>query len=107
MRASARIFCTFHVTGAFNWNSLLDPRTLYLTPGLWDPGASYLSMFKVYFSYAATGLILIPLLTHLEKNVFGLLYYLITRINIPISVPVNDLLNKFFAYRALKKDVAQ
>jgi putative flippase GtrA len=45
------------------------------------------SLFKVYVSYVATGLILIPLLTHLENNVFGLPYYLITRINIPISVP--------------------
>ena len=60
-------------------------------------------LFKVYLSYAATGLILIPLLTELETRFLGMPYYLITMVNIPISVPINFFLNKLFAYRSVRK----
>lgn len=86
------VFISFMLNSRFVFRDDVEGRRPF-----WRP------LFKVYLSYAATGLILIPLLTELETRFLGMPYYLITMVNIPISVPINFFLNKLFAYRSVRK----
>jgi putative flippase GtrA len=82
---------------------LLNSRFVFSQAGKEKPNF-WKSLFKVYLSYIVTGLIIIPLLTFLQEDVLGFPHYLATIINIPISVPINFLLNKYFAYRNIRKE---
>lgn len=59
------------------------------------------SLIKVYAAYSVSFLF-ITFLTALEEDVLGIPHYLAQLINIPISIPINFLLNKFWAYRSGK-----
>ena len=62
----------------------------------------YLALVKVYASYAFTELILIGVLLFIEERLFGIPHYIATFVNLIITVPLNFLLNKFWAYRKRK-----
>lgn len=57
------------------------------------------SLMKVYISYSFTSLFLNFLLKALETGLLGLPYWLCTFVNLIITVPINFLLNKFWAYK--------
>ena len=59
----------------------------------------YLALAKVYASYAFTELILMGVLLFIEERLFGIPHYIATFVNLIITVPLNFLLNKFWAYR--------
>ena len=59
----------------------------------------YLALAKVYASYAFTELILMGILLFIEERLFGIPHYIATFVNLIITVPLNFLLNKFWAYR--------
>jgi len=59
------------------------------------------SLIKVYAAYSVSFLF-ITFLTALEEDVLGIPHYLAQLINIPISIPINFFLNKFWAYRSHK-----
>ena len=62
------------------------------------------TLIKTYLSYAFTGLGLSNLISGVGVNVFGLNKYIPPIINLFISVPINFVLNKFWAYGQKKKE---
>lgn len=56
-------------------------------------------LVKVYISYSITGIFLTAILLYLETDIFNIPLYIGTFANIFITVPINFILNKFWAYR--------
>lgn len=55
-------------------------------------------LLKTYMSYATTGLILTAILIEIECNKLGIPLYIASFMNLIITVPINFILNKFFAF---------
>lgn len=60
------------------------------------------SLLKVYASYSITGLFLTALLLYIEEQTIGIPHYIATLMNLIITIPINFILNKFWAYRNKK-----
>lgn len=58
------------------------------------------TLLKTYVSYSVSGVFLCNILSWLWIDVLGISKFIAPIINLFISVPVNFLLNKFWAYRA-------
>lgn len=58
------------------------------------------ALLKTYMAYGVTGIVLNNVLSFLWINVAGISKYIAPIINLVISVPVNFLLNKFWAFRS-------
>ncbi len=56
------------------------------------------TLIKTYLAYAFTGLGLSNLISHVGVNVFHLNKYIPPLINLVVAVPINFVLNKFWAY---------
>ncbi len=56
-------------------------------------------LIKVYISYSFTGIFLTALLLFIECDVLHIPLYIATFANIFITVPINFILNKFWAYK--------
>lgn len=56
-------------------------------------------LVKVYISYSVTGLFLMAILLYVEENIFGVPHYIATLMNMVVTVPINFILNKFWAYK--------
>lgn len=59
----------------------------------------YRALAKVYASYAFTELILMGLLLFVQERLLGIPHYIATLVNLCVTVPLNFVLNKFWAYR--------
>ncbi|MCM1326351.1 MAG: GtrA family protein [Bacteroidales bacterium] len=59
----------------------------------------YKALAKVYASYALTELLLMGVLLYIEERRLGIPHYIATFINLCVTVPINFILNKFWAYR--------
>lgn len=59
----------------------------------------YKALLKVYASYALTELVIMGFLLFVEERLFGVPHYIATIVNMCVTVPLNFLLNKFWAYR--------
>ena len=57
------------------------------------------SLLKVYASYSITGLFLSALLLYIEEQLLGIPHYIATLMNLIVTIPINFLLNKFWAYK--------
>ena len=57
------------------------------------------ALFKVYTSYATTSLFLTTILLWIQVDVLGWSEVIAPFINLFFTVPINFLLNKFWAYR--------
>ena len=62
------------------------------------------SYLKVVASYSFTGLFLSAVLLYVEERIFGIPNYIATFMNLVITVPVNFLLNKFWAFKKKKEN---
>ncbi len=60
------------------------------------------TLFKTYLTYSFTGLILTVILTEIECNRLGIPLYIASLANLVVTVPINFLLNKFWAFRKEK-----
>ena len=58
----------------------------------------YRALAKVYASYALTELVLMGLLLYVQERLLGIPHFIATFLNLCITVPLNFLLNKFWAY---------
>lgn len=56
-------------------------------------------LIKVYISYSITGIFIVGVLLYVESNILHIPVYISTFVNIFITVPINFILNKFWAYR--------
>lgn len=61
------------------------------------------SYFKVVVSYSFTGLFLSAALLYVEERIFGIPNFIATLMNLVITIPVNFLLNKFWAFKKRTK----
>lgn len=61
------------------------------------------SLIKTYISYSFTGLILNPVLLVLWIKILHISDFIAPLINIVVSVPINFLINKFWAFRTKDK----
>lgn len=62
------------------------------------------TLAKTFLSYGATGLLLANVLLYLWVDVLHISEYLGPIINLMITVPLNFVLNKFWAFRTARKD---
>lgn len=56
-------------------------------------------LVKVYISYSVTGIFIVGILLYVETDLLGIPLYIGSFANIFITVPINFILNKFWAYR--------
>lgn len=57
------------------------------------------SLLKVYASYSITGLFLTAILLYIEEQVFGIPHYIATLMNLIVTIPINFILNKLWAFK--------
>lgn len=82
------------VTNSFYWNNRYTFK--FKHTGI----KSMLSVFaKSYLSYSVTGILLASILLWLFVDMLGMSQYLAQLATIPITVPINFILNKKWAYR--------
>lgn len=62
----------------------------------------FVALIKTYLSYAFTSLILAEVLLMLWVNIFGINEYIAPIINLIITVPLNFIIQKFWAFRKEK-----
>ena len=58
------------------------------------------ALLKTYISYALTGLVLANILSYIWVDVIGISKFIAPMLNLVISVPVNFLMNKLWAFKA-------
>ena len=61
------------------------------------------AILKVYTSYSITGLFLTGILLYIEEEILGIYHYIATLLNLLITIPINFILNKFWAYNDKNK----
>ncbi len=66
-----------------------------------------LALLKTYMSYAFTGILLTNVLSFLWVDIIGLPKEVAPLINLVITVPLNFIINKFWAFRTGKKKPAE
>ena len=57
------------------------------------------ALLKTYVAYGLTGIVLANVLSWVWINVFGISKYVAPLINLVISIPLNFIINKFWAFR--------
>ena len=65
-----------------------------------------LSLVKTFMAYAATGLVLANILLYIWVDILGISEYLGPIINLVITVPLNFVINKLWAFRGKRRDGA-
>ena len=81
------VFISFMLNGKFVFNNKQNERSFWK------------ALFKVYAAYSITGLFLTAILLYVEERIFGIPHYIATLMNLVITVPINFILNKFWAYK--------
>lgn len=82
---------------------LLGSRFVFTEKEQGEKPAWYVSLYKVYASYAFTELFLMAILLFVEERILGIPHFIATFMNLIITVPINFILNKFWAYRKKEK----
>ncbi|MBQ6528411.1 MAG: GtrA family protein [Clostridia bacterium] len=85
------------VTNSFYWNS----RYVFRGENQKTKGEILLSYFRTMASYALTGLILSPAIK-IWLSGMGVPYYLASILSLVVTIPLNFVLNKFWAFRESK-----
>ncbi|MCI8557498.1 MAG: GtrA family protein [Lachnospiraceae bacterium] len=65
-----------------------------------------LTLVKTFMAYAATGLVLANILLYIWVDILGISEYLGPIINLVITVPLNFVINKLWAFRGKRRDGA-
>lgn len=81
------VFISFILNGKFVFNNNIKQRNFTK------------SLLKVYASYSITGLFLNAMLLYIEEQILGIPHYIATLMNLIVTIPINFLLNKFWAYK--------
>ena len=66
----------------------------------------WLTLVKTFMAYAATGLVLANILLYIWVDILGISEYLGPIINLVITVPLNFVINKLWAFRGKRRDGA-
>jgi len=62
----------------------------------------YKALAKVYASYSLTELVIAGILLFVQESLLGIPHYIATLLNLCVTIPLNFILNKFWAYRKRK-----
>ncbi len=65
------------------------------------------TLIRTYLAYAFTGLVLSNVVSHICVKILGINKFIAPIINLVISVPINFILNKFWAYRQKDKIITE
>lgn len=87
------VFISFMLNGKFVFNKNSEKRSFWC------------SLAKVYASYSITGLFLTAILLYVEEQLIGIPHYIATLMNLVVTIPINFILNKFWAYKEKKEEV--
>lgn len=83
------------VLWSFYWNNkYVFTKNEGETRNLWR------ALLRAYASYGFTGLILNNILSFIWIDLFGISKYVAPMINLIVSVPINFIMNKFWAFKA-------
>lgn len=81
------VYISFILNGKFVFNENGEKRSFWK------------ALLKVYASYSITGLFLTALLLYVEEQILGIPHYIATLMNLVVTIPINFILNKFWAYK--------
>lgn len=81
------VFISFILNGKFVFNENNEKKCFWK------------SLLKVYASYSITGLFLTAILLFIEEQLLGIPHYIATLMNLIVTIPINFLLNKFWAFK--------
>lgn len=87
------VYISFMLNGKFVFNKDSEKRSFWR------------SLAKVYASYSITGLFLTAILLYVEEQLIGIPHYIATLMNLIVTIPINFILNKFWAYKEKKEEV--
>lgn len=87
------------VLNSYFWNN----RYVFTSEEKKTAGQHLIAFLRMTVSYALTGLILTPIVKLLLVNTTGMAYWLASIITLAIMVPLNFVMNKFWAFRNRKK----
>ncbi len=82
------VFISFVLNGKFVFNETQNENQPF-----WK------RLFKVYASYSITGLFLTAVLLYIEETILEIPHYIATLGNLIVTVPINFLLNKLWAFK--------
>ena len=82
------------VAWSFYWNN-----KLVFTKKEGEVRVWWKALLKTYASYAFSGLILSNILSWIWIDVLGISSYIAPLINLVVTIPINFLMNKFWAFR--------
>lgn len=83
------------VLWSYHWNS----RYVFTADGD-KPRNGALTLLKTYVSYGFTGILLTNVLSYVWINVFGISKYVAPLINLVVSIPLNFVINKLWAFKS-------
>ena len=86
------VFISFMLNGKFVFKENKEERKFWK------------ALLKVYASYSITGLFLTAILLYVEEQIFGIPHYIATLMNLVVTIPINFILNKFWAYNDKSKN---
>ena len=86
------VFISFMLNGRFVFTENKEERNFWK------------SLLKVYASYSITGVFLTAILLYIEEELLGIPHYIATLMNLVVTIPINFLLNKFWAYKVKGKN---
>lgn len=81
------VFISFMLNGRFVFTENKEERNFWK------------SLIKVYASYSITGVFLTAILLYIEEELLGIPHYIATLMNLVVTIPLNFILNKFWAYK--------
>ena len=81
------VFISFMLNGRFVFTENKEERNFWK------------SLLKVYASYSITGVFLTSILLYIEEELLGIPHYIATLMNLVVTIPLNFILNKFWAYK--------
>ena len=81
------VFISFMLNGRFVFTENKEERNFWK------------SLLKVYASYSITGVFLTAILLYIEEELLGIPHYIATLMNFVVPIPLNFILNKFWAYK--------
>ena len=81
------VFISFILNGKFVFNEGKQKQSIWK------------SLLKVYASYSITGLFLTGILLYVEEQILGIPHYIATLMNLVVTIPINFILNKFWAFK--------
>ncbi len=87
------VFISFMLNGKFVFTENKEERNFWK------------SLLKVYASYSVTGVFLTAILLYIEEELLGIPHYIATLMNLVVTIPVNFILNKFWAYKEKKRGI--